>query len=52
MSNTGYRYKLQDTKGAYFSQAPRSDSFLVNLMVARYQQFIENDTSGVINATK
>ncbi|PIT69344.1 hypothetical protein [Bartonella tribocorum] len=52
MTKAGYRYKLQDSKGIYFSLAPRSDSFLVNLMVAGYQQVMDNDTFGVTNATK
>ncbi|WP_375674664.1 hypothetical protein [Bartonella sp. CL100XZDX] len=52
MTKAGYRYKLQDSKGIYFSSAPRSDSFLVNLMVAGYQQVMDNDTFGVTNSTK
>ncbi|CAK01807.1 hypothetical protein [Bartonella tribocorum] len=52
MTQAGYRYKLQDSKGIYFSLAPRSDSFLVNLMVAGYQQVMDNDTFGVTNSTK
>ncbi|WP_019221955.1 hypothetical protein [Bartonella senegalensis] len=52
MSKSGYRYKLQDSKGIYVSQAPRSNSFLTNLMIAGYQQFMDNETFGVTNATK
>ncbi|GAA4661028.1 hypothetical protein [Bartonella pachyuromydis] len=52
MSKAGYRYKLQDSKGIYFVQAPRSDSLLTNLMIAGYQQFMDNDRFGVSNATK
>ncbi len=52
MTKAGYRYKLQDSKGIYFSPAPRSDSFLVNLMIAGYQQVMDNDTFGVTNSTK
>ncbi|GAA5103200.1 hypothetical protein [Bartonella acomydis] len=52
MTKAGYRYKLQDSKGIYFVEAPRSDSFLTNLMIAGYQQFMDNDTFGVSNATK
>ncbi|WP_142416720.1 hypothetical protein [Bartonella massiliensis] len=52
MTKAGYRYKLQDSKGIYFSSAPRSDSFLVNLMIAGYQQVMDNDTFGVTNSTK
>ncbi|PIT68206.1 hypothetical protein [Bartonella tribocorum] len=52
MTKAGYRYKLQDSKGIYFSLTPRSDSFLVNLMVAGYQQVMDNDTFGVTNSTK
>ncbi|WP_039760412.1 hypothetical protein [Bartonella queenslandensis] len=52
MTQAGYRYKLQDSKGIYFSSVPRSDSFLVNLMIAGYQQVVDNDTFGVTNSTK
>ncbi|EJF84638.1 hypothetical protein MCU_00216 [Bartonella elizabethae Re6043vi] len=52
MTKAGYRYKLQDSKGIYFSSPPRSDSFLVNLMIAGYQQTMENDIFGVTNSTK
>ncbi|QEE08789.1 phage protein [Bartonella kosoyi] len=52
MTKAGYRYKLQDSKGIYFSSAPRSNSFLVNLMIAGYQQIMDNDTFGVTNSTK
>ncbi|WP_409361866.1 hypothetical protein ACRPOS_002710 [Bartonella heixiaziensis] len=52
MKKAGYRYKLQDSKGIYFTQSPKSDSFLANLMIAGYQQFMDNDTFGVTNATK
>ncbi|WP_246046912.1 hypothetical protein [Bartonella mastomydis] len=52
MIKADYRYKLQDLKGIYFSSVPRSDSFLVNLMVAGYQQIMENDTFAVTNSTK
>lgn len=52
MTKAGYHYKLQDSKGIYFSSAPRSDSFLVNLMIAGYQQVMDNDTFGVTNSTK
>ncbi|WP_375629531.1 hypothetical protein [Bartonella sp. TT67HLJMS] len=52
MTKAGYRYKLQDSTGIYFSSTPRSDSFLVNLMVAGYQQVMDNDTFGVTNSTK
>ncbi len=52
MTKAGYRYKLQDSKGIYFAQAPRSNSFLANLMIAGYQQFMDNNTFGVTNATK
>ncbi|WP_208441919.1 hypothetical protein [Bartonella raoultii] len=52
MTKAGYRYKLQDSKGIYFVENPRSDSFLTNLMIAGYQQFMDNDTFGVSNATK
>ncbi|WP_273720371.1 MULTISPECIES: hypothetical protein [unclassified Bartonella] len=52
MSKAGYQYKLQDSKSIYFVEAPRSDSFLTNLMIAGYQQFMDNDNFGVSNATK
>ncbi|UNE54784.1 hypothetical protein [Bartonella machadoae] len=52
MKKAGYRYKLQDSKGIYFTQPPKSDSFLTNLMIAGYQQFFDNDTFGVTNATE
>ncbi|WP_375659359.1 hypothetical protein [Bartonella sp. MR30HLJHH] len=52
MTKAGYRYKLQDSKGIYFSSTPRSDSFLANLLVVRYQQVIDNDIFGVTNSTK
>lgn len=52
MSRAGYRYKLQDSRGIYFVESPRSDSFLTNLMIAGYQQFMDNDRFGVSNATK
>ncbi|WP_273760332.1 hypothetical protein [Bartonella sp. ML70XJBT.G] len=52
MSKAGYRYKLQDSKGIYFVEAPRSDSFLTNLMIAGYQQFMDNESFGMSNATK
>ncbi len=50
MTKAGYRYKLQDLKGIYFSSVPRSDSFLVNLMVAG--QVMDNDTFALTNSTK
>ncbi|WP_208436812.1 hypothetical protein, partial [Bartonella doshiae] len=43
MTKAGYRYKLQDSKGIYFSESPRSDSLISNLMIAGYQQFMDND---------
>ncbi|GAA5109306.1 hypothetical protein [Bartonella jaculi] len=52
MKKAGFRYKLQDSKGIYFTQPPKGDSFLTNLMIAGYQQFMDNDTFGVSNATK
>ncbi|EJF79750.1 hypothetical protein [Bartonella doshiae] len=52
MTKAGYRYKLQDSKGIYFSESPRSDSLISNLMIAGYQQFMDNDNFGVTNATK
>ncbi len=52
MTKAGCGYKLQDSKGIYFSSALRSDSFLVNLMVAGYQQVMDNDTFRVTNSTK
>lgn len=52
MKKAGFRYKMQDSKGIYFTQPVKSDSFLVNLMVAGYQQFMDNDTFGVTNKTK
>ncbi len=52
ITKAGYRYKLQDSKGIYFSSAPRSDSFLINLMVVGYQQVMDNDTFGVTNSIK
>ncbi|CAK01428.1 hypothetical protein BT_1039 [Bartonella tribocorum CIP 105476] len=52
MKKAGFRYKMQDSKGIYFIPPVKSDSFLVNLMVAGYQQFMDNDTFGVTNKTK
>ncbi len=52
MTKAGYWYKLQDSKGIYFSIALRSDSFLTNFMIAGYQQFMDNDTFGVSNSTR
>ncbi|MDN0003297.1 hypothetical protein QVL67_07560 [Bartonella henselae] len=52
MKKAGFRYKLQDSKGIYFSPSAKSGSFLSNLMVAGYQQFMENDSFGVSNSTK
>ncbi|WP_273791330.1 MULTISPECIES: hypothetical protein [unclassified Bartonella] len=52
MKKAGFRYKLQDSKGLYFVQPLKSDSFLANLMLAGYQQFMDNDTFGVTNKTK
>ncbi|WP_246257261.1 hypothetical protein [Bartonella gabonensis] len=52
MKKAGFRYKMQDSKGIYFVPPVKSDSLLVNLMVAGYQQFMDNDTFGVTNKTK
>ncbi len=52
MKKAGFRYKLQDSKGIYFTQPPKSGSFLSNLMIAGYQQFMDNDSFGVTNKTK
>ncbi|WP_343070152.1 hypothetical protein [Bartonella phoceensis] len=52
MKKAGFRYKLQDSKGIYFVQPPKSDSFLTNLMMVGYHQFMDNDTFGVSNTTK
>ncbi|VEJ46030.1 hypothetical protein [Bartonella vinsonii] len=52
MKKAGYRYKLQDSKGIYFTQPPKSDSFLTDLMIAGYQKFMDNDTFGVSNTTR
>ncbi|WP_019223693.1 hypothetical protein [Bartonella rattaustraliani] len=52
MKKAGFQYKLQDSKGIYFAQSMRSNSFLANLMISGYQQFMDNDTFGVTNKTK
>ncbi|WP_375611009.1 MULTISPECIES: hypothetical protein [unclassified Bartonella] len=52
MKKAGYRYKLQDSKGIYFSPPAKSGSFLSNLMIAGYEQFMDNDTFGVTNKTQ
>ncbi|WP_144754700.1 hypothetical protein [Bartonella saheliensis] len=52
MKKAGFRYKMQDSKGIYFVPPVKSDSLLVNLMVAGYEQFMDNDTFGMTNKTK
>ncbi|EJF79762.1 hypothetical protein MCO_00924 [Bartonella sp. DB5-6] len=52
MKKAGFRYKLQDSKGIYFTQPPKSDSFLTDLMIAGYQKFMDNDTFGLSNTSK
>ncbi|WP_208433139.1 hypothetical protein [Bartonella taylorii] len=52
MKKAGFRYKLQDSRGIYFTQPPKSDSFLTDLMIAGYQQFMDNDTFGLSNTSK